>query len=121
MASSCRTSAATGSNCRAVTRRSSDRLVGSPACLVVAEHDLGAQMRRMLEAAGQSVPDSKPTLEVNLSHPLVKRLGAEAAGERFDDLAWVIYGQAEIAEGDLPEDPGAYVSRLNRLLVELSA
>lgn len=101
--------------------RSSDRLVGSPACLVVAEHDLGAQMRRMLEAAGQDVPDSKPTLEVNLSHPLVKRLAAESAGERFDDLAWVIYGQAEIAEGDLPEDPGAYVSRLNRLLVELSA
>ncbi len=101
--------------------RSSDRLVGSPACLVVAEHDLGAQMRRMLEAAGQEVPDSKPTLEVNLSHPLVMRLAAESEGERFDDLAWVIYGQAEIAEGDLPEDPGAYVSRLNRLLVELSA
>ncbi|MEM7611471.1 MAG: molecular chaperone HtpG [Pseudomonadota bacterium] len=102
--------------------RESERLVESPACLVVAGDDLGVQMRRMLEAAGQQVPDSKPTLEINLDHPLVQRLAdAGDDGDRFDDLAWVIFGQAEIAQGELPEDPGTYVSRLNRLLVELSA
>lgn len=101
--------------------RKSDRLVESPACLVVAEHDLGVQMRRMLEAAGQEVPDNKPVLEINPEHPLVARLDGETNDERFDDLAWVIFGQAEIAQGGLPEDPGGYVTRLNRLLLELAA
>ncbi|MEM9172181.1 MAG: molecular chaperone HtpG [Pseudomonadota bacterium] len=101
--------------------RVSERLVDSPACLVVAEHDMGMQMRRMLEAAGQEVPPSKPMLEVNLEHPLVQRLAAQTDDERFDDLAMVVLGQAEIAEGGLPSDPGAYVSRLNKLLLELSA
>ena len=65
------------------------------------------------------MPETKPALEVNLAHPLVRRL--EAAEEaRFEDLARVLLGQAEIAEGDLPADPGDYVGRLNRLLVELS-
>ncbi|MEL7296217.1 MAG: molecular chaperone HtpG [Pseudomonadota bacterium] len=101
--------------------RASDRLVESPACLVVAADDIGVQMRRMLEAAGQEVPDTKPVLEVNLEHPLLSRLEAEQDDARFDDLAMVIFGQAEIAQGGLPEDPGAYVARLNRLLVELAA
>ncbi|MEO0575221.1 MAG: molecular chaperone HtpG [Pseudomonadota bacterium] len=101
--------------------RKSDRLVDSPACLVVAMDDMGLQMRRMFEAAGQDLPESKPTLEVNLEHPLLARLTDEKDDGRFDDLAEVILGQAQIAEGGLPEDPGAYVSRLNKLLVELSA
>ena len=101
--------------------RASDRLVESPACLVVAAADIGVQMRRMLEAAGQEVPDTKPVLEINLEHALLSRLEAEQDDARFDDLAMVIFGQAEIAQGGLPEDPGAYVARLNRLLVELAA
>ncbi|MEN7343441.1 MAG: molecular chaperone HtpG [Pseudomonadota bacterium] len=100
--------------------RRSDRLVESPACLVVPEHDLGVQMRRMLEAAGQEVPDNKSVLEVNPGHALVQRLAAESDDAAFEDLALVILGQAEIAQGALPEDPGAYVSRLNRLLVNLA-
>ncbi|MEO0345666.1 MAG: molecular chaperone HtpG [Pseudomonadota bacterium] len=100
--------------------RASDRLVESPACLVVGADDMGAQMRRMLEAAGQEVPESKPALEVNLGHPLVRRLETAADDARFEDLARVLLGQAEIAEGDLPADPADYVGRLNRLLVELS-
>ncbi|MEM6810612.1 MAG: molecular chaperone HtpG [Pseudomonadota bacterium] len=100
--------------------RASDRLVESPACLVVGADDMGAQMRRMLEAAGQDVPESKPALEVNLGHPLVRRLETAADDARFEDLARVLLGQAEIAEGDLPADPADYVGRLNRLLVELS-
>ncbi|MEL6870677.1 MAG: molecular chaperone HtpG [Pseudomonadota bacterium] len=100
--------------------RKSERLVDSPACLVVAADDMGLQMRRMFEAAGQEVPESKPTLEVNLSHPLLTRLDSEKDDARFDDLAEVILGQAQIAEGGLPEDPGAYVGRLNKLLVELA-
>ena len=100
--------------------RASDRLVESPACLVVGADDMGAQMRRMLEAAGQEVPESKPALEVNLGHPLVRRLETAGDDGRFEDLARVLLGQAEIAEGDLPADPADYVGRLNRLLVELS-
>ena len=98
--------------------RASDRLVDSPACLVVGQDEMGVQMRRMLEAAGQDLPDSKPTLEVNLTHPLVTRLERTEDSERFEDLVAVIYGQAQIAEGRLPSEPGAYVSRLNRLLAE---
>ena len=100
--------------------RASSRLVDSPACLVVAEHDMGLQMRRMLEAAGQEVPDAKPTLELNLEHPLVNRLAGESDDARFGDLAAIIVGQAEIAEGGLPSDPAGYVQRLNKLLVELA-
>ncbi|MEM8548983.1 MAG: molecular chaperone HtpG, partial [Pseudomonadota bacterium] len=100
--------------------RASSRLVDSPACLVVAEHDMGLQMRRMLEAAGQDVPDAKPTLELNLEHPLVDRLAGESDDARFGDLAVIIVGQAEIAEGGLPSDPAGYVQRLNKLLVELA-
>ena len=62
----------------------------------------------MLEAAGQAVPDSTPSLEINLGHTLVRRLAETSEQSRFDDLAWVLLGQAQIAEGDLPGDPGAY-------------
>ena len=100
--------------------RVTGRLTESPACLVVGEHDMGAQMRRLMQAAGQKVPDTKPILELNPGHPLVKRLDAEPDEDRFASLATVLFEQAQLASGDPLEDPAAYVQRLNRLLLELS-
>jgi molecular chaperone HtpG len=100
--------------------RATTRLVDSPACLVVGEHDMGAQMKRIMEAAGQPVPDSKPILEINPRHPLVQRLDGEADEERFADLASIVLDQANLAEGGQLKDPAAYVERLNRLLLQLS-
>ena len=77
-------------------------------------------MRRIMEAAGQEVPDSKPILEVNPQHPLVAKLDGEADEDRFADLASIIFDQASLAEGGQLEDPAAYVGRLNKLLIELS-
>jgi molecular chaperone HtpG len=72
----------------------------------------------MLKAAGQKAPDSKPTLEVNAEHALVKKLdAAKDGGAHFDDLAHILFDQALLAEGGLPEDPAAYVKRVNALLV----
>ena len=96
------------------------RLTESPACLVVGEHEMGAQMRRILEAAGQEVPDNKPILELNTSHPLLVRLEAEQDEDRFSDLTKIIFDQATLAEGSPLEDPATYVARLNRLLLDLS-
>jgi molecular chaperone HtpG len=100
--------------------RATGRLTESPACLVVGEHDMGVQMRRLMQAAGQQVPDSKPILELNPGHPLVKRLDAESDEDRFAALATVLFEQAQLASGDALEDPAAYVQRLNKLLLELS-
>ena len=91
------------------------RLVDSPACLVVAEGELSPQLVRMLKQAGQAVPESKPVLEINPSHPLVQKLEGSA---QFDDLANVIFDQALIAEGGLPEDPAQYIKRINSLLLK---
>lgn len=96
------------------------RLTDSPACLVVGEHELGAQMRRILEAAGQELPDSDPILEVNTSHGLVKRMDAESDEDRFADLALILLDQATLAQGSQLEDPASYVARMNKLLVEMS-
>ncbi|MDX1633909.1 MAG: molecular chaperone HtpG [Marinobacter sp.] len=100
--------------------RVTKRLTDSPACLVVAEHDMGLQMRKIMEAAGQKVPESKPIFELNTDHPLVQRLEHEKSDERFDELSAVLFDQATLASGEQLEDPGAYVSRLNRLLLDLS-
>src|SRR5690554_4774617 len=100
--------------------RITHRLTDSPACVVVAEHDMGAQMRRILESAGQKVPDSKPIFELNPEHPLVKKLEQESNEIRFGDLAHVLFDQANLAEGAQLQDPAAYVQRLNKLLLELS-
>ena len=101
--------------------RTTHRLTDSPACLVVQEDDMGAQMRRTLEAAGQKLPDSKPILEINPQHPLVQRLKQESNGSRSDDLIAVIHEQARLAGGDSLKDAAAYVRRINKLLLELSA
>ncbi len=95
--------------------RVTTRLVDSPACLVTGEGELSPQLIRMLKQAGQEVPEMKPILEINPEHPLVKKLEGSA---QFDDLANVIFDQAVIAEGGLPEDPAAYVKRINSLLLK---
>ena len=101
--------------------RKSKRLTDSPACLVLGEDDMGAQMRRILEATGQEAPPSKPHLEVNLGHPLIARLDQEPDEDRFKDLAAIIFDQASLAEGNAVAEPGAYVQRVNKLLLELLA
>jgi molecular chaperone HtpG len=100
--------------------RATSRLTDSAACLVVGDHDMGAQMRRIMEAAGQPVPESKPILEINPSHPLVKMLDAEPDEDRFADLGTILFDQAHLAEGGQLDDPAAYVSRMNRLLLQMS-
>ena len=80
---------------------------------------MGAQMRRIMEASGQSLPDTKPIFEFNAEHPLVKRLDNEADEDRFKDLALILLDQATLAQGDALGDPGAYSGRLNALLLEL--
>lgn len=94
--------------------RVTTRLVDSPACLVVGEGEISGQLARMLKQAGQPVPESKPTLEINPDHPLVKRLESTT---HFDDLANVLFDQALLAEGGLPDDPAAYLKRVNALLL----
>ncbi|WP_339410944.1 molecular chaperone HtpG [Pseudomonas sp. EA_35y_Pfl2_R5] len=101
--------------------RVSHRLTDSPAILAIGEQDLGLQMRQILEASGQKVPDSKPIFEFNPSHPLIEKLDGEADEDRFADLSHILFDQAALAAGDNLKDPAAYVQRLNKLLVELSA
>jgi len=99
--------------------KTSKRLTDSPACLVLTADDMGAQMRRIMEASGQSMPATKPIFEFNAEHPLVKRLDNEADEDRFKDLALILLDQATLAQGDALGDPGAYSGRLNSLLLEL--
>ncbi|WP_426235200.1 molecular chaperone HtpG [Pseudomonas sp. TWP3-2] len=101
--------------------RVSHRLTDSPAILAIGEQDLGMQMRQILEASGQKVPDSKPIFEFNPTHPLIAKLDSEQSEERFGDLSHILFDQAALAAGDSLKDPAAYVARLNKLLVELSA
>ncbi|MBD9416226.1 molecular chaperone HtpG [Pseudomonas sp. PDM16] len=101
--------------------RVSHRLTDSPAILAIGEQDLGLQMRQILEASGQKVPDAKPIFEINPQHPLIEKLDAEADEDRFADLSHILFDQAALAAGDSLKDPAAYVQRLNKLLVELSA
>ncbi|MCO5104574.1 MAG: molecular chaperone HtpG [Burkholderiaceae bacterium] len=94
--------------------RVTSRLVDSPACLVVQDDGMSTQLARMLKQAGQQAPESKPVLEVNPEHPLVKKLDGSV---HFNDLAHILFDQALLAEGGLPDDPAAYVRRVNALLV----
>ena len=97
--------------------RVTHRLTDSPACLVAGEHDLSGNLERMLKAAGQKTPESKPTLEINPSHVLVERLKSEKDEARFNDLAHVLFDQALLAEGGQLNDPASFVKRMNSLLV----
>lgn len=101
--------------------RVTHRLTESPACLVLGDYDMGAQMRRIMEAAGQKVPEVKPIFEINPQHPLISKLDSEVDEDRFADLALVLFEQADLSAGGQLEDPAAYVARLNKLLLELSS
>lgn len=99
--------------------RASARLVDSPACIVVGEHDMSANLARVLKSVGQEAPDQKPILEVNLDHPLVKRLESESDQERFNDLGMILLDQSQLAEGGQLDDPAAFVGRLNQLMMSM--
>ena len=99
--------------------RVTNRLTDSPVCLVVGQYDMGLQMRRMLEAAGQKLPESKPSLEVNTDHPLIQQLNTEADDNRFSDMANILFDQATLAEGGQLTDPASYVARMNKLVLDL--
>jgi molecular chaperone HtpG len=98
--------------------RVTHRLTDSPACLVADENELSANLVRMLKAADQSAPDSKPILEINPNHPLVARLKSEGdSSANFADLSHILFDQALLAEGGSLADPAAFVKRLNAMLL----
>jgi molecular chaperone HtpG len=95
--------------------RITHRLTTSPACLVADEHDISGNLERMLKAAGQKGPGSKPILEINVKHPLLQRLEAQGDDARFTDLSHILFDQALLAEGGQLEDPAGFVQRLNAI------
>lgn len=97
--------------------RVTHRLTDSPACLVAGENDLSGNLERMLKAAGQKTPESKPTLEINPEHRLVGRIKAESDTAKFDDLAHLLFDQALLAEGGQLDDPASFVKRMNSLII----
>ncbi len=97
--------------------RITNRLTESPACIVVGDYDMSANLQRVLKQLGQSAPDSKPILEVNPTHPLVEKMDQEPDEELFADLARVLLDQATLAEGGQLEDPAGFVRRLNKLML----
>ncbi len=99
----------------------SQRLVESPACVVTSEQDLAPQLRRMLEASGQSLPESKPVLEINVDHPLVVRLSEESDDTRFGELSKIVLDHALLAEGAQLDNPADYVRRMNQYLLDIEA
>jgi len=101
--------------------RISHRLTDSPACLVAGEHELGAHMERLLRASGQPVEVGKPILEINPEHPLVLRLEQEQDEARFSDWARILFDQSLLSEGGRLEDPAAFVQRLNKMFLAISA
>jgi len=106
---------------RASDVRTSDRLTDSPSCLISDQYGLSTNFERMLKAAGQDVPHSKPVLEVNPGHPLVKRMKSETDDARFTDWSHILFDQAVLAEGGQLEDPAGFVRRLNELMLTLAA
>jgi molecular chaperone HtpG len=97
----------------------SSRLADTPACLVLSEGDVGSQMRRILAATGQTVPEAKPSIEINVGHPLIRRLDATRAEDEFAELALLVHDQAKLAESGSVANPGEFVRRLNKLLGQL--
>lgn len=96
--------------------RSTTRLVSSPCCLVTDSNEMSQNLKRLLEQAGQAVPDSKPILELNVEHPLVKSMLNEQAEDAFKDWAYLLFDQAQLLEGAALKKPSEFVHRLNRLL-----
>jgi len=97
--------------------RITNRLTDSPACLVLSEGDMGAQMKNIMKAAGQSVPDSKPIMEINPEHALIKKLDTEQDEDQFSDLVYILFDQANLTANGKLNDPNAYVKRMNKILV----
>ena len=100
--------------------RVTHRLTDSPACLVADTNDLSGNLERMLKAAGQKIPNSKPILEINSDHPLIAKLKAEQGKERFADWCYILFDQSLLAEGGQIEDPAGFVKRLNALMLEMA-
>jgi molecular chaperone HtpG len=96
--------------------RVTHRLTDSPACLISDAEDLSGNLARMLKAAGQNTPETKPILEINPTHKLVKRLEAETSEAVFSDLSLVLFDQALLAEGGVLNDPASFVKRMNSLI-----
>ncbi|MGH8033819.1 MAG: molecular chaperone HtpG [Lysobacterales bacterium] len=96
--------------------RSSERLTDSASCLVLAEHDMALHLQKMLKQAGQQIPESKPALELNASHPLVKRLATETNQDQFSLLSLILYEQALLSEGGSLPDPAGFVRRINSFM-----
>ncbi len=96
--------------------RVTNRLTESPACLVIGQGDIGLQMRKIMEAAGQAVPESKPILEINPQHKLIGRLESEEDEQKIEDLIGILFDQAALSAGEQLENPALFVQRINRLL-----
>ncbi len=101
--------------------RVSHRLTASPACIVLSEHEMALYMQHLMKQAGHELPTSKPVLEINPDHTLVRRMEEETAEDRFADWAWILFDQAILAEGGQLEDPAAFVNRLNRMISEITS
>jgi len=99
--------------------RVTHRLTDSPACLAVDDNDMGMQMKKIMEASGQTVPETKPIFEINPAHPLLVKLDKEEDEDRFGDIVLILFGQAGLADGVQLEDPADFSKRLNKLLLEL--
>jgi molecular chaperone HtpG len=97
--------------------RVSNRLTESPACIVVGDYDMSANLQRVMKQLGQETPGSRPILEVNVTHSLVERMNDEQDEAVFGDLARILLDQATLAEGGQLEDPAAFVRRLNQLML----
>ena len=98
--------------------KSTSRLTTSPACLVVGQDDMGEQMRKIMQAAGQAVPETKPILELNMEHPLVAKLADEKDDENAERLASVLFDQAALSAGRQLENPAQFVQELNKLMFQ---
>ena len=105
---------------RASAVRVTNRLTSSPACLVSGESGMSTNLERILRSAGQDVPSSKPILEVNPEHPVVRRLADEANPATFTDWSQILFDQATLAEGGQLEDPAGFVRRSNALMLALA-
>ena len=100
--------------------RVTNRLTDSPACIVISEQDMAMHMQRILKEAGHAMPSSKPVLEINPDHPIVKKLNVEKSKKKFDDWSDILFEQAILAEGGQLEDPAGFVAKLNKMLVSIA-
>ncbi|MFT4607880.1 MAG: molecular chaperone HtpG [Urechidicola sp.] len=100
--------------------RVSNRLTDSPACIVLNEQDMAMHMQRIMKEAGHAMPSSKPILEINPDHPIVKKMDSEKSKKKFDDWSDILFDQALLAEGGQLEDPASFVAKLNKMLVAIA-